>query len=321
MNAIMEFSVKRIFGEKNSSTLSTLELSHLSLTCVFHYWITFSFSNCLLSANAFYELWYLSIHLFDSISARIYFARNRSSPAILSQSSNRQFQAEWRTWFRCIFLSLHLVAFAYCIRTWRNHIFRQWNECSTVATVRCDWDNVPHLQTLRGFCAGFSIVGGIVIYVVAAVFILINFALRIHYYGTKDGSCIRTFFNLLKSHLFIFVPPIAYGFCQIPFSITASTKNQKDSYYQCGISFGEFFIQILMGLLTSLPYALTWLLFVFTSRVYMTDYYLSTWSGRGFATIIIFLKSYNCSKKNVVLPYTNPTGNEHNNPVFSCEHE
>jgi hypothetical protein len=62
------------------------------------------------------------------------------------------------------------------------------------------------------------------------------------------------------------------------------------------------------------PYGLTWLLFVYPSRVYITELYMYTWSGQRLAKIIIFLKSHNCRRKNVVLPVTSPTINEHDNP-------
>jgi hypothetical protein len=184
---------------------------------------------------------------------------------------------------------------------------------------KCDWDNVPGLQTLRSFCQGFFIVTGIVIYVVATVFVLISFVHRIRQYGMENGCWIKTFLKLLYKHLFVFIPPLTYGICQIPFTIATSTKNQEDSYYQCGISLGEFIIKVLMGQLTNIPYGLTWLLFVYSSRVYMNEFYLSTWSGQCLAKIIMFFRSCNDRRKNVALPYTNPTNNEYNNPVFCYE--
>jgi hypothetical protein len=67
-----------------------------------------------------------------------------------------------------------------------------------------------------------------------------------------------------------------------------NTKNPENSYFQCGISTGEFIIKVIMESLTDTPYALTWLLFVYPSRVYMTEFYLNTWSGKRLANILLF---------------------------------
>jgi len=183
---------------------------------------------------------------------------------------------------------------------------------------KCDWDNIPTLQILRTFFVWFYIIAAIAAHVMAAVLALINFARRIHYYGVENGSCIKTFLKLLYIHLFIFVPLIVYIICYIPYTIVVNTKNPAYSYFQCGISLGEFIVKVILESLTGTPYVLTWLLFVYPSRLYMAEYYLSAWSGKRLATIIIFFRIYNCKKENVILSITSSTNNEHDNTQLCC---
>jgi hypothetical protein len=162
-------------------------------------------------------------------------------------------------------------------------------------------------------------IAAIAAYMVGIVLILISCALHIHYFGEENGSCIKTFLKLLNNHLFIFIPLITYVICQLPYTIVVNTKNPSHSYFQCGISFGEFLVKVIMESLTGTPYALTWLLFVYPSRVYMTEFYLNTWSGQRLAKIIIFFKSHNCRRKNVPIPIPSSTNDEHDNPQLSSE--
>jgi hypothetical protein len=162
---------------------------------------------------------------------------------------------------------------------------------------KCDWDNIPNLQTVRGFFGWFSIIAGITIYVLATLFVLIHFAHRIRRYGTENGSFIKTFLKLLYTHLFIFVPPIAY----------------KHSYFQCGISTVEFIVKVLIDTLLGISIITTWLLFVYPSKVYMTEFYLNTWSGQCLAKVLIYLKSYYERTRNAHSPTTNLINNAHDN--------
>jgi hypothetical protein len=111
----------------------------------------------------------------------------------------------------------------------------------------------------------------------------------------ESGSYIKTFLKLLYTHLFIFIPPIAYIFGEIPHVILYRTRRIYDSYYYCGISMGEYIIKILADLLPTVTIVVTWLLFVYPSRVYMTEFYLYTWSGQHVAKIFLFFKSCNDS--------------------------
>jgi hypothetical protein len=180
----------------------------------------------------------------------------------------------------------------------------------------CDWDHIPPLGTVHVFFVWFYIVTGLVIYVVATLLVLISFAGRIRRYGMENGSYIKTFVKLLYTHLFIFVPPIAYAISQIPYTIVFNTEN---SYFQCGISIGEFVVKVLIDALTGVPVVITWLLFVYPSRVYMTEFYLNTWSGRSLAKILLLFKSYNGRKKNAHLPTANLTNNNHDNRESQME--
>jgi hypothetical protein len=130
------------------------------------------------------------------------------------------------------------------------------------------------------------------------ILVLISFAIRIHKFGIENDSRIKKFLNLLKTHLLIFVPPITYIICQLPYTIIDNTQNPEFSFFICGISLAEFIVRVILDALPNTPYALTWLLFVYPSRVYMTDYYLETWSGQRLANIIIFFQSYN-NRRNI----------------------
>jgi hypothetical protein len=127
--------------------------------------------------------------------------------------------------------------------------------------------NMSALDTLGTFFNWFYIITGIAVCVVATILILVSFARRMHYYGMENGSWIRTFFKLLKSHLLIFIPPLAYTICQLPYTIVSNRKKPEDTFYPCGISLAEFIVRVIIDTLTNTPYALTWLLFVYPSRV------------------------------------------------------
>jgi hypothetical protein len=155
---------------------------------------------------------------------------------------------------------------------------------------KCDWDLIPALGIVHTFFVWFYIVTGIMIYILATLLILISFTRRIRRYGTEDGSFIKTFRKLLYVHLFIFAPPIAYIIGYIPYTIVYNTTSGNNAYFQCGISTVEFTVKVLIEALQGVPFAVTWLLFVFPSKVYMTEFYLNTWSGRRLARIITFCK-------------------------------
>jgi hypothetical protein len=156
----------------------------------------------------------------------------------------------------------------------------------------CDWDIYSNLQTLREFFLWFHFITGIASYVLATLLLLISFAYRIRRYGTENSSFIKTFLKLLYTHLFIFVPPIAYITSYIPYTLVYNVKKPGYGYYQCGISTGEFIIKVIFETLQGVPFTITWLLFVYPSKVYMNEYYLNTWSGQCLLKILFLFKSY-----------------------------
>jgi hypothetical protein len=178
---------------------------------------------------------------------------------------------------------------------------------------KCNWDSMPNLQIARSFHSYFYIAAGIAVYLLATLLVLISFTRRIRRYGMENGSYIKTFLKLLYTHLFIFVPPIAYGISQIPYTIAYRTKYQEDTYLQCGISTGEYIIKMLAEVLTGVPVGVTWLLFVYPSRVYMTEFYLNTWAGQCLAKILLLFKSYNDREESNHLSITNLINNKHDN--------
>jgi hypothetical protein len=184
---------------------------------------------------------------------------------------------------------------------------------------KCELDNLPHVQTAQTFFVWFYIVTGLVIYVLAALLVLISLARRIRRYGMEHGSYIKTFLKVLKSHLFIFVPPIAYVISEIPYTVVVNTGNPGDEYFRCGISILEFTVRVLIEALTGIPVVITWLLFVCRSKVYMNEFYLNTWSGQSLAKVLLLFKSYNDRKKNAHLPTTNLTNNEHDDRESEME--
>jgi hypothetical protein len=153
----------------------------------------------------------------------------------------------------------------------------------TMLIYRCEW-NVPNHKTPRaritsrwfytaGFLAGF-------IYVLGTSLVLINFVLHIYHYGTTQESRKKIFFKLLRKHLFIFIPPITYLLCIIPYQIWYPLRLFQQAYLYCGISTVEYIFKVIVEALSGFPTVITWLIFVYPSNVYMTEFYTNTWSGR-----------------------------------------
>ena len=158
--------------------------------------------------------------------------------------------------------------------------------------VNCDWDRSSILLAVRGFFVWFYTSTGLAIYVLASLLILISFARRVRSYGMEDGSFVKTFLKLFGKHLFIFIPPIAYVISNIPYNIVINTKSSNHSYFQCGISVSEYVVKVLLEVWMGTPPVVTWLLFVFPSKVYMTEFYVNTWSGRWIPKIITFWRQW-----------------------------
>lgn len=180
--------------------------------------------------------------------------------------------------------------------------------CATpLLMYKCDWNTKPSLQTVRAFLVLFHMITGIIIYVLATVLVLMSFTRRIRRYGTENGSFIKTFLKLLHTHLFIFVPPITYAVGYLPYTILYEQSRPGNGYYQCGISTQEFVIKVIIEVLPGVPFVITWLVFVYPSKVYMNEFYLNTWSGQRLAKIIFFFKTYADRRRAHFARTINPT--------------
>lgn len=182
----------------------------------------------------------------------------------------------------------------------------RWRLCTTLAVIfvlsvatvipflvyKCNWQSIPSLQTARLFFSWFYIIAGIAIYMLTILLVLISLARRIRRYGLGSSSYMKTFLKLLYTHLFVLLPPTVYVICQLPYTISYETKNPHHPYYRCGIPTVEYLMKVSADVLTGAPIAITWLLFVYPSRVYMTEFYLNTWTGPYVAEIVLLFKLY-----------------------------
>ena len=201
------------------------------------------------------------------------------------------------TSFLCIWLSA-LVAFERALiicfnfkmnaRRWRSVFMPLFVFCITAATsipmlgYQCAWDK-SHKTSRKRIATGWFYTVGIlagVVYCLATLLVLISFALRIYYYGTAQMSRTKIFFKLLRKHLFIFIPPTVYLLCVIPYQIWFAHKRHTQRYFQCGISTVEYILKVIVESLPNIPTVLIWLIFVYPSNVYMTEFYTETWIGR-----------------------------------------
>ena len=168
-----------------------------------------------------------------------------------------------------------------------------------IVFYNCDWDHVPHLNVARVVLTAFHTAVPIIIYVIASILSLLGFSNRIRTYGMERRSYIVTFGRLLYSHYFIFIPPLVYFTCYIPFNAVLLFRKSGTNYYLCGISLSEYITKILLQTLTDIQFMITWLLFVCPSRIYRTEFYMNTWCGQWTAYIsLLFRQHYCCWKKN-----------------------
>jgi hypothetical protein len=187
-------------------------------------------------------------------------------------------------------------------------LFALADGCATpMLMYKCDWDTIPSLHIVRDFFIWFHVITGITIYVLTTVLVLMSFTRRIRRYGTENGSFIKTFLKLLHTHLFIFVPPISYAVGYLPYTILYKQNKPGNGYYQCGISTQEFIVKVIIEALPGVPFVITWLVFVYPSRVYMNEFYLNTWSGQRLAKILLFLKAYDDRRETDLARTINPT--------------
>ena len=175
---------------------------------------------------------------------------------------------------------------------------------------KCGWPNIPSLKIWNHFANFFYLPVGILIYLLASVLVLISFARRIRQYGTENNSRMKTFRKLLRTHWFVFLPPLAAAICTTPYIMAISIRKSGQSYFPCDISALNFGIKVLLEVMAGVPFAITWLLYVYPSRVYMTEFYLNTWSGQSLATIFFIFQPYNDRKESDHYPATNFRNNE-----------
>ena len=165
-----------------------------------------------------------------------------------------------------------------------------------IVVYNCNWDNTAHLKIARVFLMFLHIAIPIIIYITATVLSLLGFARRIRAYGLKQCSKIGTFSKLAYTHLFIVVPPVAYAAFYGPFNLVASLDKSQRGYYFCGISLPEYIAKVLLRALMGLPFTITWLLFVYPSIVYVSEFYMNTWCGQGTAWVVLLVRQY-CGRK------------------------
>ncbi|CAF1448632.1 unnamed protein product [Adineta ricciae] len=164
----------------------------------------------------------------------------------------------------------------------------------------CDWIGNHPIKTLRVFLMYFHICIPIVIYLIATILTFIGFARRIYAYGLEKHSQPRLFMKLIYTHLFIFIPPVVYSICYGLFNLVAKYSDPHKGYFPCGISTPEYIVKILLRGLTGLPFTITWLIFVYPSRVYMSEFYMNTWCGQWTAFVVLRFRRYLLKKKGVL---------------------
>jgi hypothetical protein len=109
------------------------------------------------------------------------------------------------------------------------------------------------------------------------------------------------------------VPPVVAAVCPTPFAIVNGMRKNGRGYFPCDISAVEVIIRVLLQTMVAVPFVLTWLLYVYPSRVYMTEFYLNTWSGQFLAKILLVCKSHNGREESDHLPATNIGDNQRDN--------
>ncbi|UJR12307.1 hypothetical protein I4U23_016484 [Adineta vaga] len=131
--------------------------------------------------------------------------------------------------------------------------------CVLMLIYRCQW-GVPHgtlksrltsaLIYIVGFLAG-------IIYITSTIIVLKNFVSRIFDFTTVQQSRKKIYITLLKRHFFIFLPPLIYLLCILPYQIWYPINRYKQPFLYCGISVTEYLFKILVKQLTTVPTAIT----------------------------------------------------------------
>lgn len=169
--------------------------------------------------------------------------------------------------------------------------------CSTpFVFYNCDWANVPHLKMARLFLVAFYICVPGVICILSLWITYLSIVQRIRRYGLGAYPYIGTLLRLCRKHFFIFLPAIVYIVCYVPFNTVTYFKKPGNPYLACGISLSEYIVKVLLVALTGVPLNITWFIFVYPSKVYLTEFYMNTWCGQWTAYIVLLFRRC-CSRK------------------------
>jgi hypothetical protein len=114
----------------------------------------------------------------------------------------------------------------------------------------------------------------------ATLFVLSCFALRIYHYGNIQESKVKIYFKLIKKHFVILIPPVICLLCVLPYLIWLPWRSKDKAYFHCEISSVEYVLKLIVQTIPNLPTCLTWLMFVYPSKVNRTEFYVNTCIGR-----------------------------------------
>ncbi|CAF1217933.1 unnamed protein product [Adineta ricciae] len=139
----------------------------------------------------------------------------------------------------------------------------------------CEWGVVHKNFKSRFTSALVYTIGGVagILYVLSTILLLKNFTKRMADMTTEPKSKTRICLRFSRDHLFILIPPIFFFFCVVPYQIWYSINRSERPYLHCGISFLEYIFKIIVRQLRLSPTAFTWLIFIYPSKVYMTEFY------------------------------------------------
>ncbi|CAF3843426.1 unnamed protein product [Rotaria sp. Silwood1] len=144
---------------------------------------------------------------------------------------------------------------------------------------KCAWKDIPGVKIFRMVLNGFHIVIPVFTYIISSILFLIVFARRIRTY--------------------------VYGICFGIFNIVANRSDSKKGYYHCTMTLPEYVVKLMLSSLRGIPFVFIWLIFVFPSRVYMTEFYMNTWCGQWSAWIFDLVRKR--LTKELKLLIENPT--------------
>lgn len=183
----------------------------------------------------------------------------------------------------------------------------------------CNENSGPHLKNVRQRFVWLYCTAAIVTYALGTVLVVIGWTRTRRGYIMEKSSSSQTFFEVLDNHRFIFVPPMMYAICFIPYIILTYSRDSKDTHVQCGISTAEYTLSVLIETLTYLPVVLTWLIFVYPSKFYMAEFYQETWSGKCCLKISMSVKSFIARRQQHLRSHSHIIPNGQNINVFVIE--